>query len=232
MKQWWAYSQNSYVMVYFVQSRYSLQGETMPSATATKSVKSVIKSRKSNNVDKWTVVFHGLYGRLDAGQKTQKPYRVKVVIPDRIINKGPHHLFVKYYAPKLMPALYPGYDNLYTFEIESATCTDEDKERNTVSIMSREQLLAYIIDNDLPVEAELYPDSADLRQAINESTDPKSEKGFIKNQTIRRERLGDTLVTSAETLDTVEESLQLNSTLHERAKEMSKIQRIELGEDL
>lgn len=193
----------------------------MPTIAQTRTAKDKVAAKRSANKDKWTLIFVGLYAKMEGSQIVQKPYRVTIIVPDRLIFRGVHHLFVKYYAPKVMPNLYSGYQHLFTFDVESATCSDPDKERTTVSVLSREQLVAYIVENDLPVEQELYPDPADLRQAINECTDPKSEKGFLQNQVIRRERLGDTLVVAADTLDFIEESLLQNEPRRKKIKQVA-----------
>src|ERR1700674_606583 len=115
-----------------------------------------VKKQKPINKDKWTITWYGEMGCVKRTQYVRENYRVRVVMPDTQVQRAARSIFVKEYAPLIMPRLYKGYQNLFTWYVEEATCTNPDKEDTTLVMMPRQKLLEYIEARELPVEPELY----------------------------------------------------------------------------
>ena len=178
------------------------------------------KRRKTTvNNDMWTLTIAGFYGGKANGQYAEKPYKVVITMPDKQVVKGALSQFVKNYAPHLMPKLFYDYQNLFTFEIVDAICNNEEKQAYNITVMSRASLIDFINDNELPIDLELYVDSADLRQAISEctSTNPKTADAFLMHQTQRKERMGDKMTDATAALSFIEESLANSRLLQKKA---------------
>lgn len=192
--------------------------EPMQKAKPVATAKRGKKNLKPNN-DMWQLTITGLYGGKARTQYVEKLYKVMVTMPDRQVEKGAMHQFLRNYAPRLMPALYPDFQNLFTFDIVEATCSNPDKEANNIQVMSREALANYVTELELPIDLELYVESAELRQAIVECTSPNSRiaEAFEDNQEKRKERMGEKLQDATAALDYIQVSIENSRKLKKQA---------------
>lgn len=195
---------------------FDVEGERKPgTASPTLANRSKTKGRVKPNNDTWVFVIEGMYGGRDKNSFVEKPYKVTITMPDTQVEKGALHQFIKHYAPRMMPKIYKDYQNLFTFEIVNAVCTSSEKEATNIQVMPRDCLATFVIDNELPVELELYADADDLRHAIKECLDPKTTDSFEANQQLRKERIGPRLVDATIALDFIQESINNSLKLNQ-----------------
>lgn len=97
--------------------------------------------------------------------KSEKPYRVQVVMDREQVAEGALSQFAKHWARDNMPAVLPGYVNLYTFGVESCV-TSDGKLPHDINLMNQFDLASFISNQEYPIETELYEDVNSLRQAV------------------------------------------------------------------
>lgn len=120
---------------------------------------------KASNLEH-TVTIEGLYFCSNAGKTEERPYKETVVMTEEMRQAGILHVWVKYFAPKIMPAKYPGYTSLATHNLVAHVPSDESIAKDDINLMVRSQLLDFIKREQYPIEEGLYKDDGALRQAI------------------------------------------------------------------
>lgn len=128
------------------------------------------------------IVIQGQYHCTEQGRAITKPYSVTVKMTGKHVAAGALSLFKNDVAPTVMPARYPDYQGLYTHEIVGHTVPEAPElEGQNLVLLNRTELLAFIEDEDLPIQPELFAKDTDqLRQAVMDCLE--NEDAFLKAQ--------------------------------------------------
>lgn len=147
------------------------------------------KTRRENQASKannavYHIVIKGQYHCTEQGRAITKPYRVTVKMTGKHVAAGALSLFKNDVAPTVMPAKYPDFQGLYTHEVESHTVPEAPElEGQNLALLNRVELLAFLEDEELPIQPELFAkDNDQLRQAIMDCLE--NEEAFLKAQTM------------------------------------------------
>lgn len=136
----------------------------------------------------------------DGDQEKSKPYDETVVMDQELIDQGALSMFVKHYGSQLFgsaqtpdgkpnPNRVTGFIRILTHQLISCRYADNpNRPVGVVSLMNRQDLLKYIDEDNLPVDPDLYPDDAQLQQAVIDCED--DEEAFEKNQEQKRKLQG------------------------------------------
>jgi hypothetical protein len=121
-------------------------------------------------------------------EKIRKQYEVEGNIPSLV---GALSVVKNKLLAPLLAAKYKDYVSYLTYNIVQITPLDVESQRqmgkSEVTFMNREQLLAYIRDNALPVDAKYYPNLFRLREAVQlAKEDPE---GYKKQFALREPEL-------------------------------------------
>lgn len=88
-----------------------------------------------------------------------------------------------------LQAAFPGWRRRRTCEITSAiNITDKNAQVSSLRMMNRKQIINYINHTGSEIDPELYPELADLRQAVQDEAEAPEQ--FLKNQDKRRASKG------------------------------------------
>lgn len=122
-----------------------------------------------------------------------RPYEITVAMNQEHKDNGFLSVFKNLVAPRAMKQKYPDYNgSLHTHRLISAVDRDDPNGiPDDPSLMNMAQLFAFIEKNDLPVDADLYKDEDDLKQAVIECL--QDEDGFEQAQNKRREVRGESV---------------------------------------
>lgn len=127
-------------------------------------------------------------------------------------------------APQTMPRKYPGFTGLHTHRLLSVVDEAEpDTIPNDPTLMSLDQLIAFIKHNELPVDIGLYPDEDALKQAVIDCL--SDEETFVEGQGRRKEVRGNA-VELASSLAALNEGVQVG--LESKATGVDKIKTDEI----
>lgn len=137
----------------------------------------------------YRVTMHGRYfATTQEGNIVEKPYEIECRMDKQMVDRGVHGRFRKHIAPDLMPTKYPDFSGLHTYDVKE--CVDESGEEiEDIRLMSRDELLNYIEEEELPINQVLYGDDSTLRDAIKDCED--DEEGFLKSQKFMEEKRSD-----------------------------------------
>jgi hypothetical protein len=148
------------------------------------------------------------------GQKNMQHFRASYSITRRMGEKAYKAGFLSVFRnfilnnddPKNLAKLreqYPYWERFRTHFIDTAVeITNKNMPLTDLALMNRNQLVKYIDQKGLPVDAELYPLASDLRQALKDFKGNRD--AFLKAQEKRRARYGDSLAVERELKDLVE----------------------------
>lgn len=140
----------------------------------------------------YDVTIEGIYAARTEHGSVEKPYKVTVPMDKEHLDAGPVSAFCKGYADKKLRKHYPDYIRFITHTLLSITPRD-GSEITDYKLMSYDQLVNFIEDNDLPVDYRLYDDTESIRTAIGELFALRHkgrEEDFIEGQKRLDERKG------------------------------------------
>lgn len=141
------------------------------------------KARRNTTYE---ITIGGLYFGTTEGRTETLPYEVTVLMDQGLVNAGPLSVFKRHIAPDLMPKRYPNYTYLHTYEIRKTSAQDGDGAGDNLQLMTRPELEAYIADEGMPVNLDLYDDIGALCQAV--ISYKEDAESFLKTQATMQER--------------------------------------------
>lgn len=127
----------------------------------------------------YKITFRGQYIAAGEHGTRLKPYEIDCYLDDELVNKNPVSVFKNDLAPELMPKKYADYQDLATHEVGATVAKDGEPVTNLM-LFNREDMVAHIKEEELPIEHELHQDAGALRTAINDFR--KDPQAFLAQQ--------------------------------------------------
>jgi len=139
--------------------------------------------------DVFEVTIEGQYYTADKQNKSIKDYKVVVLMDEQAKQHGFLGVARGHILPRALKQQYPDYKRFRTHTITHVkNISNPNKPIRDLSLMNRDQIISYIKQKQLPIKFNLYPEVADLRQAIRDLHDGKEM--FVKQQKKREEKHG------------------------------------------
>lgn len=139
----------------------------------------------------WTFTIEGQYAAKSTSTRvmtlTEKQYSVKIQLNNELKKQGVLYVWKNFFAPDLMPKLYPDYDFLITHNIAASDCTNPAALARSRELMTLEQLKEICEEDGLKINFDLYKDPGSLLTAMDDYE--KDTKRFLDNQKRREELL-------------------------------------------
>ncbi len=128
------------------------------------------------------------YARTETDRNTIKRYTVTVKLSEAEMDAA-LSIIVRNLLPTALATKYPDAIRYRTHTLMEVVCDDDPTtDANDPNFMSKPELLTYITEYGLPVKAHLYPELAELQQAVNRCV--RDEDAFVTEQTFFEERHG------------------------------------------
>jgi hypothetical protein len=155
-------------------------------------------AKTTKKSETYKITFEGTYYAREGGGKTRKHFECDYVTTRAHVEKySALGVFKKFGANQTMPRLYPDFVGLAKFKVKTTTILEKpDAAPVQLELKNRDELIAYIIDQELPIEAILYSKDGALRQAIKDCE--ADEEQFLRNQSLLANRVGGDLEAAAE----------------------------------
>lgn len=151
----------------------------------------VISSMKRTE-DKYEVTVRGQYYNNVNGVKGQKNYEFTMILGESARKQGFLSVIRKNYLDDILRNKHEDYKRFRTHEIISVVNVKyRDQPINEIGLMNRKQLVAFIRSKKLGINPALYPTAADLRAALINYKDNKTQ--FLKVQEHKHKRMAPTL---------------------------------------
>jgi hypothetical protein len=161
--------------------------QATPAATAVEAAKHLRTPDRKKTDAVYRCTVEGMY-YASAGSGVSavlKPYRIEVRLPHSLMGRALSAIKNAYLEDALR-AKYPDFIG-YQTHILTDSYREDGGEVTDPQLMSRDALLDYISDELLPIQDYLYPDLADLRQAVADAENDM--ESFVRDQNFRAETM-------------------------------------------
>lgn len=163
----------------------------------------------SKSPEVYLVTFHGHYIGSNGQNVELHPYEITVAMEEDMVDgkkTSAQSVFKGSLAEELMPLKYPGYTSLSTYHIKEAI-TVSGAPVTFIQLKNKVELRELIANENLPVQAELYPDTDALREAI--ILCKREPDAFKAQQDNVREVRGAKIITKSRALQLNEETAKI-----------------------